>query len=413
MIKKNKLNNGSLLITEEIPHFNSSIFGIYVKMGSDYEPENLNGISHMVEHLMFKGTNKMTAREIALKIEKLGGIVNAYTARDHTCYYFKCLPDNFIPIFDIFRNMVYESNVPSDELRKEKSVIMEEIKSAEDDPEDLVFQNLNTLVYNGTPYEKSILGTESSVGGISRKQILEFIGREYTDENMFLVHCGKIGKNSFEHINNSIAQRKFTKKQKRVKYNIPEINGAYNYRYKQSLSQFHVALGVRSTEYTSDERYALLLLSYILGTGMSSRFFRILREEHGYVYTVYSFTESFTDSGMFGIYFACEEMNILKSMKIIERESKKIMKGDLRKDEIDKVKNQIMSQLIINYDTMSGRMGFTARSVLYNDDIKTLNALMNKFSSVTKSEIIEAARKYLRFDAFNTSIVGYNKSYKL
>lgn len=413
MVKKIRLDSGSLLATEEIPHFNSSIFGIYVRIGSDYEPAELNGISHMTEHLMFKGTKSMDAKEIALKIEKLGGIINAYTARDHTCYYFKSLPENFIPIFNIFRSMIYESTIPPDELRKEKSVILEEIKSAEDDPEDLVFQNLNTIVFNGTPYAKTILGTEKSVAGVTRKNLQNFIENEYTDRNMFLVHCGKINGDALKHIRKSITGRPSPAKTARQKVLLKEIKGAYDYSYKQSLSQFHIAMGIQSSDYSSDDRYALLLLSYIIGTGMSSRLFRILREDRGFVYTVYSFTETFMESGMFGIYFACDERNISKAMKVIKREMRKIVKEGILKDELEKVKNQIVSQLIINYDTMSGRMGFTARNILYNDKVNSISKLLEKISTVGPDEISAAAEKYLDYDAYNVAAVGYKKAYKL
>lgn len=411
-IAKTLLKNGSILTGEDIEYLHSFIFGIYVKTGSDYESFKLNGISHMVEHLLFKGTKSRNAKEIAVEIESLGGIMNAYTARDHTCFYVKSLPEQFGRIFKIVQEMIYSPSIPADELEKEKNVIIEEIKSANDDPEDLAFQNLNSIVFNNTAMQKSILGTEESVKSISRKDLLKYINDYYINQNMFYTYAGPV---EFEYVKRVLSDglQRTGNSIRHGNIDMTENYGAFQYDYKKSLQQFHVAMGVKSGNAVAEDRHVLMLLISLLGTGMSSRLFRILREDYGLVYSIYSFIESFKESGMTGIYFACDGKNINKTLKVIEKELKNIIKNGVFEDELLKVKNQILTNLTMNYDSLSGRMGFLARSVLYDDKIVTIDELIRAFDAVTPENIRKTAKDYFDFSKFNISIVGNSKGFKI
>jgi predicted Zn-dependent peptidase len=411
-ISRTTLRNGSLMIGEEIEYLHSFIFGIYVKTGSDNEPVQHNGISHMVEHLLFKGTKKRSAEKAALDIESLGGMMNAYTARDHTCFYVKSMPKNFPKIFKIIQEMIYQPLIDAKELEKEKNVILEELKSALDDPEDLAFQNLNQIIFEGSRFEKSIIGTEESVKKLSKKTVDDYIDKYYTNKNMFYSYAGPMKYEDASVIFNDENRRAggaLTASGKKILFH----KSKFKYEFKESLQQFHVVMGVKSGGFTSKDRYALMMLISILGAGMSSRLFRILREKNGLVYTVYSFTESFNEAGTTGIYFACNEKNINKTLKMIDIQLNRIKENGVSRAEIEKVKNQLLTNLAMNYDSLSGRMSLIARSILYNDKLIGFDDILAEFEKITQEEIQEAALRYFDFDSFNFSIVGSKEKFKL
>lgn len=411
-INSSIIEGGALLVTEEIPHLNSSITGIYVKMGSDYEPMSLNGVSHLVEHMVFKGTEKRNAVQLSLDLENLGAIVNAYTSRDHTCFYFKSIPNKSGEIFDIFQNMVFSPLIAESDLKKEKLVILEELKSAMDDPQDVVFQELNSLIFENTEYAKSILGTQQSLNGIKRKLVNSFMADYYGNSNVFIAYAGPLSHREVK----SFAKIDNNRKKARKVHALKRVTGKYGlkkYLYKASLSQFHVAMGMKAVRYEHKDKYPLIMLTALLGNGMSSRLFSSLREDLGYVYNIYTFLEAFADSGVFGLYFACDPKNYAKSMSAIDREFAKVRKGEIENDEIQKVKNQILSSQIINYDTMSGRMGNLARSVLYTGEIKQLDELISEINNVGKDDIIRIARKYLITEQYNIAVTGNKKKVDL
>lgn len=405
IIRKSKLKNGSLLISEEIPTLNSSILGVFVKIGSDYETPKLNGISHMIEHMMFKGTKSRDAKTIAREIESLGGIINAYTSRDHTSYYFICLPEVMSRITDIFQDMIFNSIVPEEQLMREKQVIIEELNESMDDPQDLVFQNLNAMIFRSTQYSKTILGTKESIRSITRDDILEFMQKYYSNSNLFLSFAGPqqhreiLDMINFDNINsksNSVRRMK----------RIPMVRGSVHYTYKPALSQFHVAMGRKSICFDSDEKYAMLILNTILGSGMSSILFRTLREDMGLVYEIYSFMESFLDSGVHGLYFLCDPRNFELSMNRIRDIMDDCVRGRIDDQEIVKAKTQIISSMKIGFDSLSGRMRYLARSMLYYDRIRYLDEMIESVTNVNRDDLIRVASKYLRFRDFNVSVVG-------
>ncbi len=410
-IVKSSLNNGSLLITEEIPWLSSSVFGVFVKIGSDYEPYALNGISHLVEHMLFKGTLKRDAKMIAEEIEALGGMINAYTSRDHTNYYFICLPEVMKKIISIFQDMVFNSIIPEDQLIREKQVILEELHSSIDDPQDLVFQNLNSMLFKNSIYEKTILGTEETIKAITRRDILKFMENYYCNSNLFLSYAGP---QNHRAIMNSLNFSNSNKTPKSIKRNrrIKTAKGQLDYVYKSSISQFHVALGSKGVNYNSEEKFGLIMLSTILGSGMSSRLFRTLREDMGIVYEIYTFMESFLDSGVHGIYFICDQKNYRAAMNGVEEEINSICSGKITDEELEKAKTQIISGMKISYDSLSGRMRFLARSMLYYENITYINDIIKAVERISKEEVIKIAKKYMKFSDFNVSIVGNKRSFK-
>ncbi|MFO8061324.1 MAG: pitrilysin family protein [bacterium] len=404
--------NGSRLIAEEMPYLKSSITGLFVKMGSDYEPSHLNGISHMLEHMIFKGTQNRDAKEIALEIESLGGVFNAYTARDHTCFYFMSLPGVTSGIFDIFRDILFRPLIPEDQLEREKTVILEELKSSDDDPQDVVFQNLNEMIFEDTQYAKTILGTRDTIRSITRDDILEFMHNFYTNKNIFTTYAGPAEfsevKKMVKFKNNNAEHTPRVKHFKRIK----KQTGRRHYTYKPSLSQFHAAMGLQGVRYAHRDKYPLLVLSTILGSGMSSRLFRSLREDAGYVYEVFSFVEAFFDSGVLGLYFICDPRNYHKALELIEKEFNEMQKGNISDEEIRKAKTQIISSSTLSFDTMTGRLRSIARSVMYHDKIKRYSTRINAIKSVTKNDLQRVARKYLDYDEYNIALAGGKRKFR-
>ncbi len=408
-----KFKNGISIIGEYLPGFHSLIFGFYVKIGSDYESEKLNGISHFTEHLIFKGTEKRDASQISKLIEQYGGMADAYTARDHTSFYFHSIPDNFEKIFNIFSEMLFQSSIPPREFEKEKNVIIEEIKAEQDDPEELAFENLNRIVFDGSPLSNTILGKEEIIRSISREDILDFIHKNYTEKNSFYSYVGPLSFTKIKRIVEKTDCLKGETKESKNNLKIKENYGKKIYVYKKSLQQFHVTMGVKTSGYYSEERYPLSLLSGIIGIGMSSRLFKKLREEKGLVYTVYSFTDLFESAGMSGVYFACSSENYRKTMDLIKNEFDKIQKYGIDYDELLKVKNQILTNIVMGYDSLSGRMGFNSKSYLYKKRMISMENIIRKYNRVNIDDIKIIAKKYFNFEKFNISIVGNLKDFKI
>ncbi|MEM6338792.1 MAG: pitrilysin family protein [Pseudomonadota bacterium] len=337
-----KLNNGLNIVTYSMPYVNSVSINIIVKVGSRYESEEEAGISHFLEHMAFKGTKTRSAIEIAKEFDSIGGHFNAYTSRENTVYYTKVLKQHTKQAIGILADILQNSLFEEEDIKKELSVISQEIAGVKDCPDDLVFENFYELAYNGHPLGRSILGTYDNIAKFDKNSFQDYINKHYCAENIYISIAGNIDHNESV----SIAQDLFSsfptkssRKQEKSRY-----SGGFKITEK-SLEQTTIALGFESVSYQNlEDFYHAQILSIILGGGLSSRLFQTIREKHGLAYGIGSGVNAFCDSGIFSIYAAADHRNVqIMIDKIIEEIGK--IRENISQEELDRAKAQIESNI--------------------------------------------------------------------
>lgn len=337
-----KLNNGLNIVTYSMPHVNSVSINIIVKVGSRYESEKEAGISHFLEHMAFKGTKTRSAIEIAKEFDSIGGHFNAYTSRENTVYYTKVLKQHTKQAIGILADILQNSLFEEEDIKKELSVISQEIAGVKDCPDDLVFENFYELAYTGHPLGRSILGTYDNIAKFDKNSFQDYINKHYCAENIYISVAGNIDHNEAV----SIAQDLFSsfptkssRKQEKSRY-----SGGFKITEKP-LEQTTIALGFESVSYQNlEDFYHAQILSIILGGGLSSRLFQTIREKHGLAYGIGSGVNAFCDSGIFSIYAAADHRNVQMMIdKIVEEISK--IRENISQEELDRAKAQIESNI--------------------------------------------------------------------
>jgi predicted Zn-dependent peptidase len=310
MIRKDKLANGLTLITESMPDVRSVCIGIWLRRGSRNEPAKVNGISHFIEHLVFKGTESRTAREIALAMDSVGGQMDAFTSKEYTCFYSKVLDEHLPLAVDLLSDIVQRPRFDPVELERERKVVLEEIQMVDDSPDELIYDLFSENFYPRHVLGRPIQGTAETLRGMSRRQLLSFFRRSYRPENMLVVAAG--------HLHHGRAKQLIRRglgdmrpgKRTRNKSAAPRTRCGLVLRPKKELSQLHLLMGLPAWPERYAKRYSLYVMNALLGGTMSSRLFQKIREERGLVYSVYSAVNAFVDSGFLAIYAATSPRNV-------------------------------------------------------------------------------------------------------
>ncbi|MGL5085425.1 MAG: M16 family metallopeptidase, partial [Clostridium sp.] len=320
------LKNGLRIVTEYIEHVNSISVGVMVQNGSRNEDLEVNGISHFIEHMFFKGTDKRTAKQIVGDIENVGGQINAYTSKEATCYYVKALNTHLDLSLDVLSDMMLHSKFDPEEIEKEKGVVIEEINMSEDTPEDVLDARQSKAIFGDNPLSRPILGTIDKVKSFNREKILHFIDTHYTPHNSVLSICGKFDEKEL----NALIEKYFGDWKSSAiyipTYDTPILLNDSKHAQKQ-IEQLHIDLGLKGLPYAHDKGYALVLLNNIFGGGASSILFQKVREELGLCYTVYSYPQPYQGVGVFNIYTGLSKQYADKALSVIDRELKLFANG--------------------------------------------------------------------------------------
>ncbi|MCX8034124.1 MAG: insulinase family protein [Thermodesulfovibrio sp.] len=400
MSKKVILSSGIPLIIHKMNNFHSFVLGIWIKHGSRHEPEDKNGLSHFIEHLFFQGTKKRTAKEISLEIDSIGGDLNAFTAREFTALYVKGLQENLSKsvelIADIFSNPVF----PKKEIEKERSIIMDEIRMVNDNPEELVHDLFMEKSFNnslGLP----ILGKEHTVKTISREDIIHCFKNYYGTNNCIISCAGNFEINKLmDELEKNITKREssFVPTKKNVDFS-PGIN-----IFQKDLSEIHLCLGFQIVPFKHKDRYAITLLNCIIGGSVSSKLFQEIREKKGLAYNIYSFVSYYSDTGVFGIYTACEPSKVNKIIKLINSILKSLP-NKLKEDEMDRAKTQIISQILYSTESPSSIMQNLAYHDIYLGGVYRVREQISQINAVNLNEIKRVA-DYIVKNKFSLTILG-------
>ena len=401
-VRSTTLPNGMTVLTDDMPHLETAALGIWVRAGSRSETLDEHGISHMLEHMAFKGTTSRTALEIATAIENVGGEINAATSVEHTGYFARVLKDDVALAGDILSDIVQNSVFDPQELDREQQVIVQEIGAARDNPDDHVFDLFQQAAYPDQPIGRTILGTVDSVRGFGADSIRAYMERNYVGERMVLSAAGRVDHDALVDIANDRFQR--------LRANgAPEPEKARYLGGEERLlsdhEQAHIVLGLEGRAYNSDGFYAAQILASILGGGMSSRLFQEVREKRGLCYSVYAFHWAFADSGIFGIAASTGEEEVDELVPVIVNELR-LAAETITDEEVIRVRNQIRAGLLMSLESPSSRAGQLARQqILWGRPIE-LHETVERINRITADRVKLIARQVLDTDRVSLAGIG-------
>ncbi len=407
MLQKTVLKNGLRIVSEKIPHVRSVSIGIWVGSGSRNESAENNGISHLIEHMMFKGTKKRSAKDIAECIDNIGGQLNAFTGKECTCYYAKTLDSHIDIAMDVLADMFFNSRFSKRDLNIERKVIVEEIGMYEDSPEDLVQDMLSETVWRGNSLGYPILGTKESLESIDREKIREYMDANYIPGNTVISVAGSFDEKKLL----ELAEKYFGSWE-------PSNNQITPYREAQFITdcvfrekdteQTHICMGFKGVENGNDQMYTLLAINNILGGGMSSRLFQKIREKLGLVYSIYSYPSSYSNAGLFTIYAGMSPEQVQKVYDLIRSEIENLIKKGITRRELEKSKEQLKGNFILGLESTSSRMNSIGKSEVLLGRIQTPEEVIEKIDAITMDNVEEVIKTVFNLERMSIAIIGRN-----
>lgn len=385
MINITTLSNGFRIATDYIPHVDTVSIGVWIKCGARNETEQTNGVAHFLEHMAFKGTTTRTAKGIAESIEQVGGYLNAYTSREATAYYAHVMKEDVGLAVDILQDILNNSTFSTEELEKEREVILQEIGQSYDTPDDIIFDYFQERAYPNQSMGRPILGPVDNIRSFDRDVIASFIRDQYCPSRMVLAAAGNIDHEALCRL----GERFFGQKTRLIlsKQQPSQYEGGLFYE-NRSLEQAHIVIGMESVNSYSSDYYTMSLYSSILGDGMSSRLFQEIREKRGLVYSIYSFQSSYSDTGTFGIYAGCDPKKPQELIPVVIDELK-YFANSITLAEVQKAKNQLKARLTMSMESTSGRCQRIANQILIFDRYISQAEITAQIEEVTRSKIAE------------------------
>lgn len=385
MVNKTVLHNGIRVISENIPHAYSVSIGIWVANGSRHERRESNGVAHFIEHLLFKGTGRRSALDIAREIDSVGGILNAFTSREFVCYYAKVL-DAFLPkAVDLLADIFLDSVFDAEEIEKERKVILQEISMLEDTPDDYIHDLFSQNLWEGHPLGMPIIGTEASVAGLSRDFIINYRNEKYRAEDIIITAAGKVDHEELLRLFADMCER------------VPAGPGGTEERrptYKKrvvavekDLEQVHLCLGVKALPQDHADRFDAHILNTILGGSMSSRLFQEVREKQGLAYAIYSYMAAHSDAGSLAVYAGTSQERLAEVIDITLREFRRLKTEPVSRVELDSAKEQLKGNILLSLESSDNRMSKLAKNEIYFGGYQSLQEIMDGFNRVTTASL--------------------------
>lgn len=405
MYKIHTLKNGLTIIGEEIPYLKSISLGVWINAGSRIEDEKISGVSHFIEHMLFKGTKNRTSKEIASEIDNLGGQINAFTSKECTCYYVKLLDSHIDIGIDILSDMILNPLFDKNDIDKERLVILEELKMYEDSPEDLAYDLLIENIYKGDPLGMNIIGTEESLKGIGRKEIVDYFEKYYVPNNSVISVCGNF---NFEEMINKLEEKfiNWNSKDVNIEVEKAKFNSCFIAKNKDT-EQVNIAISLEAIPVEDiKEVYALSVINTVFGGSISSRLFQKIREEQGLVYSIYSSQSLYRKCGEVGIYASMSKDNLKKVYEMILDEIKDLKENYLTEKEIKESKEQLKGSYILGLESTSSRMMSIGKSMLLHRQVRDTDEILKLIDEVDKDTINRVIDKVFNIDKLGICIVG-------
>lgn len=402
MYQKITLRNGVRVVAERIDHVRSAAIGVWIGNGSRFESAEQNGISHFIEHMIFKGTEKRTARHIASMMDAMGGQSNAFTTKDCTCYYMKVLDTHLHTAAELLADMFLCSSFADEDIELERGVVLEEIDMYEDTPEDVATEKLFEACYEGTALGRPILGTEETLARMDSKALHDYVRKNYHPEDTVVALSGSFSDTDLDYICELFGEMQGSgRNQIEPAHYQPRVV----IRSKE-IEQNHLCLGFPGLPLLDDKRYAYQLMNAIIGGGMSSRLFQTVRERNGMCYSIYSFPSSHVDTGMFSIYVGLGQEDEAKAAKLICNVLRDFCAEGPTREELSRCREQLKSNLLMGLESTNARMHHLGRYELFTDHVVSSDELVAAYDAVTADQVRALANEVFRFDQASICAVG-------
>lgn len=386
MIETYTLSNGVRIVLERVPTVRSVSLGIWLFTGSRNEREEINGVSHFLEHMLFKGTKTRSAQEIAEAFDLIGGYVNAFTAKEYTCYYARVLDSYKEYALEILSDMFFNSIFLEEELEREKKVIIEEIKMYEDTPDEHVHDLLSQAFFGNHELGRSILGTERRLKAMTRDTLIQYMETFYTPKNTVISVAGNVDEQFIKEIEKRFLH--FNRKDPQIVRHEPTPQ-YQSIVIEKEIEQAHLCFGFPGLKAKDERLMSLLLINSALGTGMSSRLFQEIREKRGLAYSVYSYHHSYVDTGMLGIYAGTTKEQLPELIEAIEKTIDELVKNGLTDQELNNKKEKLKGNILLSLESMSSRMSRNGRNELMLEKHRTLDEIIEEIDAVDQQMINE------------------------
>ena len=406
-IRRTRLPNGLLVLTESIPHVRSVSMGVWIDSGSRDEPLAHNGLSHFVEHMLFKGTTSRSAQQFAREADAIGGNLDAFTGKESICFNIKVLDENVVPALDLLTDLVLHPTFTPEDIAREQGVILEEIKMDEDNPDYLVHETFTQNFWKGHPLGRPILGTVKSVSSFTQQIVFDFYAGRFTPRNLVFSAAGHLDHDSFvaqvaEHFSSLAASSDtpFTR------VPAPATNAHITLKRKKSLEQVQLCLGVPAPPVDSSDRYAVYLLNTMLGGGMSSRLFQTIREDRGLAYSIYSETNPFRDTGCLAIYAGTSAEKTPEVLRLTIEELRRLKEAPVPEAELKRAKDQLKSNIVLGLESSSSRMANLARQQMYFGRSFSVDEIVAEVDGVDAAAVQALAQQLFRPEAIALTVLG-------
>src|SRR5580704_11795851 len=404
-IQREVLPNGLTILTEQMDHIRSVSMGIWIKSGSRHEDPNVNGISHFVEHMVFKGTSHRSAEDIARQVDSIGGNMDAFTGKETICFNIKVLDEHLPIAVDVLSDMVLHPVFDGKEILRERGVILEEIKMDEDNPDYLVHEIFTQNFFKGHPLGKPILGTKETVRRFDQPAILDYYGGKFAPGNMIISAAGNLD----HHEVVELLRERF----EQLPWGTngwqdtpPKTNSRITLRNKKSLEQVQICVGVPSYRINDERRFVAYVLNTLLGGGMSSRLFQNIRERQGLVYSIFSELNPYKDSGCLAVYAGTSRASAPKVVQSIVHEFHDVKQNSIPEEELKRAKDQLKGSLMLSLESSTARMSNLARQEMYHDHFMDMDEIIDRIQQVTVEDVIQTANEMFQPEAIAVTVLG-------
>jgi predicted Zn-dependent peptidase len=404
-VERTVLPNGLTILTERMEHMRSVAMGVWVRAGSRHEVAELNGISHFVEHMVFKGTETRTAQRIAREVDAIGGNLDAFTGKETICFNIKVLDEHVPTALDVLSDLVLHPIFAEGDIQRERGVIFEEIKMDEDNPDYLVHEIFTQNFWKGHPLGKPILGTKETVGRLEQAKLFGYYGDRFRGGNVVFTAAGNLDHQRFV----DEVRRRFESMPGGIPEDAnlpPSTSAKIVLRNKKALEQVQLCMGVPSLPISSDRRYCALVLNTVLGGGMSSRLFQTVREERGLAYSIYSDLNPYRDTGMMCVYAGTSSDRALQVIQLVTEEFRRLKQEPMPEDELRRAKDQLLGNIILSMESTGARMSNLARQEMYFNHFFGIEEVMQQVENVTAEQAMTLARELFDPEKIAVTMLG-------
>jgi len=411
-VEKEVLPNGLVVITEPMEHVRSVSVGVWMRTGSRAEPAELNGISHFIEHMVFKGTERRTAEEIAQSVDSVGGMLDAFTAKEMVCFNAKVMDEHLPIAFDVLSDLALRPLFAEEDIVKEKQVVLEELKMDQDNPDYLVHELFTQEFWRGHPLGKPILGTRETIRAFSRQALRDSFHRWFAPNNIVITAAGRLTHRQLV----DLVTREFgdlAPGEPALAGRAPEPQARIQTQHKGELEQVHICLGVPAYPLAHERRFSAAVLNIMLGGSISSRLFQNIREKQGLAYAVFSDMSPYHDAGVLSIYAGTALESITRVVRLVLDEFCNLKREPVPAEELRRAKDHLKGSLMLSLESTSARMSHLARQEMYFARFFTLDELLESIERVTREEVLEVARDFFRAEQVALAVLGNLDGFKI